>query len=77
MTRRRQISPITVHNPKPKDSSGESEYGNCHCCGEEANTYGMCLSCVNAGCKADFDVACWRNGETDPLNKTVTMFGVE
>ena len=62
-----QIAPIELYNPQDDDGE-QSTWGQCVCCGEDAQTYGVCLACVNTDCDPSFDVACSRTGEIDPLD---------
>jgi hypothetical protein len=62
-----QIASIEVLNPKDTDGESKDAYGQCNCCGEDAQTHGMCRSCAMADCSPKFSVACNRTGAVDPL----------
>lgn len=66
-TTSKQVAPIKVYNPSEKDSD-ENTWGQCKCCGEDCQSHGMCLACVQQNCDSDFDVACSRTGAVDPLD---------
>lgn len=62
-----QISPIEIHNPNSNVDERDA-FGTCLCCGQSAQTHGVCLNCVQKGCNVDLDVACKRTGEVDPCD---------
>lgn len=65
-----QVAPIQVYDPKEKQ--GETEkFGTCLCCGEEANTHGMCFKCAQENCSKSLTRECKRTGAKDPLNFAV------
>jgi hypothetical protein len=70
---RKQVGAIEVYHPKETDSE-QSGFGTCLCCGEDAQTYGMCLRCVQHNCSASFSDACSRTGAEDPLAVTDSAF---
>lgn len=57
-----------MYNPSDEDENGDNTFGQCNCCGEDCQSHGMCVSCVQRNCHPDFTEACRRTGESDPLN---------
>jgi len=70
---RKQVGAIEIHNPSETDSESTG-FGTCMCCGEAAQTYGMCLRCVQHNCSAGFSETCSRTGAEDPLGFSESAF---
>jgi len=69
----KQVGAIEIHNPTESESESTG-FGTCLCCGEDAQTHGICLRCVHENCSAEFSEACSRTGVTDPCGLAETAF---
>jgi len=88
--KRREVGAIEVYNAEKGESeqsrtnvrdtddsshgSSQTGFGTCLCCGEDAQTYGMCFQCVQFDCSGDLGGTCRRTGAEDPLGFTEYAF---
>jgi hypothetical protein len=66
MTHMNQISPIVMYNAGDVETS--EPFGECVCCGEPAQTHGVCIACVTANCPTNLSERCSRTARADPLD---------
>lgn len=70
---RKQVGAIEIFDAT-ETKSDTTGFGSCLCCGEDAQTYAMCLRCVQHNCSPSFSDACSRTGATDPHGVTESAF---